>query len=700
MALTGFGQAGFNFIVNLGNSRFDAKNNCTYIVHFQNNEIRKMNFVQLKESYHSEASFCGPVRIIEIEPWSYQKGLYKTKNVVCENLATSGPIKLESKYRQSRERSLNANHSHSFDGFNPAEMDSIELFEVPRECKDAFNSLQKLTDSIAVNHLGSIKLKENLSFSAAAVPTLAEYRMVVPGTDSIHCRLLFNPGKLNELCKDPWVMTGVLLHEFGHLVGQHGINLEGDSFSDELDADNFAGHHLYDFKADTAQALRMLTLVNDTIENPFYPAKQRRREMILRGWGTRDSAVKAGIRNNYEKSMATIAGLSLTLDTLDRLFAHSLIQPATLKSRMEVTGTAIESIRCAECTDDLTLLKGKYFFSSGKFSGNLTTFSKAADCYGRLTERGLRYEYECGEAYFNARAFDLTLAMLLKSDTASFDRAKRADLNFMKGISCLKKQAPEPEAALNYLTCAINLGIPDAAAYLNRAEIKEEIYPEDSVVSVINDYYCAVDSGIDSLKLKKVNKKTAELSEKAYKRALSEKKDRPGLSAATLGYLAGKPYRLNNPYVYSHISDCFMILYDDRKEPAHLDSVIRYATLAIGRDTNDFRARLLRGKAYYCKSDASDFKSWSVKALEDLQRIPQNEKDLYSESSYYLIRILLRNDNSDGRYCTILNTYRSISRDLWKNQVLPLICQDFDKFKDRDCMTFKEKRSLKRSCEP
>jgi hypothetical protein len=693
LTLPGYCQHSIRFVVYFGPTEYDYKDNCSYIVHYPDDAVKKLTYTQFISKVSNDSTFCSSFEELEIEPKSYFKDLFKSRNISCDNLTEREPIVLPEKYSVSADNDLETDLAHGFDGYDPKEMGRIILFNVD----DRYSQkLRALKDSIAEFALGSRKLAENLSITGAAVPTLAEYRQVKADT-AVYCRLLFNPARMEELSGDHWVICGVLLHEFGHLVGQHGVNRERTNFDNELDADFYAGYNLYDFHADTIQAVRMLNLVSDTIVNSYYPEKTLRRQSILKGWSRHDSVNKAIIKAYNDANLLLIAKISLSLDSLKALWNQKSAASAEIKARMDEIRTKIDGIDCGPCSAELNKLNASYYFSSGRFKGSIRDYTKAASYYNRLIDQHLDYNFECGEANFNATAYGLALEYFGATDTSMFDQKKSAYLHYMEGVSWSRVKEPDLQNALKHLTLAVNLGTDRANAYERRAEVKQLLYP-DSLVSAIEDYYRMLKFTEDSTEAVKINSKIASLADKAYKSSLYGKKNNPGFSAATMSYLARRPVHMNFRDIQYQVADCYMVLYDTTHQVRYLDSAILHASAHLALSQMDFSALVLRGKAFYFKAITGDFEKEGVSALADLTRIPEAEKDLYGEASYYEIDILIRKDENNNSYCHILEIFNSVNRNYWRDRIKPLICANYEKLDTRKCMNAKQRGAVKKLC--
>lgn len=103
--------------------------------------------------------------------------------------------------------------------------------------------------------------------------------------------LYYEPKSLNEeviRMGDGWVLALIILHEFGHFQHDHINYYATTRHNMELEADEFAGAHLGEFRrnggsVDSTKALLAYNLVR-VDSNGNYPSRQDRIDAFLRGW--------------------------------------------------------------------------------------------------------------------------------------------------------------------------------------------------------------------------------------------------------------------------------------------------------------------------------------------------------------------------------------------------------------------------------
>jgi tetratricopeptide (TPR) repeat protein len=685
-----YSQPNVHFSVYPGEMAYDLKEACIYKIIYSNNVTETLSFAQLVSSFTSSQAFCASVKEMKIYPAGDYKDFFKPTPMRCFNLTEGGSITLPHRYLVSNDNYLNSKKISGFDGYNPGLLPQIPLYIVDNEYS---RMLEELKDFLCKN-IGDEDLATKLTISGAAVPSIAEYREVQ--SQKVFCKLLYNPAILEDLCKSRPVMIGVLLHEIGHLFLQHDLDSNTTNLENELAADEYAGKHIYDFVSDTSQACMMLTMVSDTIHNEYYPEKSERRKAILKGWREKDLFVKDKQRKDNEQKLSLINGMIQSLIVLGDQVNSGSITEDELKEQMTVINESIKNITCSDCKVELNNLFAYYSFKSGKFWNKRKDFKESAHYYDQVALVKPWFYYECGEAYFLAKDYELALESFIKADTGGFTLAKRRNLHLMAGMCYMGISEKDKANALNQLTISINLGIKSPEAYEKRGELKQEV--ADSIQPALMDYYSALSLVRDTNEIIRINKKITQLSQVAYDAAVSNKKQNPQFSIRLLNYLLQKPAHIKHTDLNYQISDCFFILYNINKAINYLDSVILSSSLQIGLLPDHYLSRLLRGKALYAKAQSNPSGSEERLALDDFSLIPDSGKEVFDEAVYYQVLILVKMDEVRDQYCRIYNLYTRAGKGPWKDLVKPILCDNLDKLDKLKCVVKKEYKEIRKFC--
>jgi len=135
-----------------------------------------------------------------------------------------------------------------------------------------------------------MNIKVNFEVRAANVPNAGA--VVYNGKRYI----LYNPffiQQIDNAAQTNWASVSILAHEIGHHVLGHTLRSNGNSYEQELQADEFSGIVLKKMGASLAEAQLAIQMIAGDMASASHPAKAYRLDAIEKGWDA--TAVNADI---------------------------------------------------------------------------------------------------------------------------------------------------------------------------------------------------------------------------------------------------------------------------------------------------------------------------------------------------------------------------------------------------------------------
>jgi hypothetical protein len=99
--------------------------------------------------------------------------------------------------------------------------------------------------------------------------------------------ILYNPvfiKQIDKAAQTDWASISILAHEIGHHVKGHTFSSGGNSFQQELEADEFSGIVLKKMGASLEEAQRAMNMIASDRASGTHPAKASRLDAIAKGW--------------------------------------------------------------------------------------------------------------------------------------------------------------------------------------------------------------------------------------------------------------------------------------------------------------------------------------------------------------------------------------------------------------------------------
>jgi hypothetical protein len=104
--------------------------------------------------------------------------------------------------------------------------------------------------------------------------------------------ILYNPvfiKQIDRAAKTDWASISILAHEIGHHVLGHTFKPGGNSYQQELDADQFSGVVLKKMGATLEEAQVAMNMIASDRASATHPAKAYRLDAIAKGWNSATS---------------------------------------------------------------------------------------------------------------------------------------------------------------------------------------------------------------------------------------------------------------------------------------------------------------------------------------------------------------------------------------------------------------------------
>jgi hypothetical protein len=168
------------------------------------------------------------------------------------------------------------------EGFNKA---TVSNFTSVNEAKTIINEI-----------ISVMNLKVNFEVREANVPNAGA--VFFNGKRYI----LYNPvfiKQIDRAAKTDWASISILAHEIGHHVKGHTFRSGGNSYQQELEADEFSGLVLKRMGATLEEAQLAMNMVASDRPSATHPARTYRLDAIAKGWniGTPVNSDVASVRS-------------------------------------------------------------------------------------------------------------------------------------------------------------------------------------------------------------------------------------------------------------------------------------------------------------------------------------------------------------------------------------------------------------------
>jgi hypothetical protein len=105
--------------------------------------------------------------------------------------------------------------------------------------------------------------------------------------------ILYNPvfiKQIDRAAKTDWASISILAHEIGHHVLGHTFKAGGNSYQQELEADQFSGLVLKKMGATLEEAQVAMNMIASDRASATHPAKAYRLDAIAKGWNSATAA--------------------------------------------------------------------------------------------------------------------------------------------------------------------------------------------------------------------------------------------------------------------------------------------------------------------------------------------------------------------------------------------------------------------------
>jgi hypothetical protein len=143
--------------------------------------------------------------------------------------------------------------------------------------------------------------------------------------------ILYNPvfiKQIDRAAKTDWASISILAHEIGHHVKGHTFRAGGNSYQQELEADEFSGLVLKRMGATLEEAQLAMNMVASDRASVTHPARIYRLDAIAKGWNT--SATPGSDVASVKNTTATTA--STVNDRDNTSLANTPVRTATRES--------------------------------------------------------------------------------------------------------------------------------------------------------------------------------------------------------------------------------------------------------------------------------------------------------------------------------------------------------------------------------
>lgn len=124
--------------------------------------------------------------------------------------------------------------------------------------------------------------------------------------------ILYNPvfiRQIDNAAQTDWASISILAHEIGHHVLGHTFKAGGNSYQQELEADQFSGVVLRRMGATLEQAQVAMNMVASDRPSATHPARSYRLDAIAKGWNSTVADPSVAQRSNNTANNETSAAL-------------------------------------------------------------------------------------------------------------------------------------------------------------------------------------------------------------------------------------------------------------------------------------------------------------------------------------------------------------------------------------------------------
>ncbi len=137
--------------------------------------------------------------------------------------------------------------------------------------------------------------------------------------------ILYNPNFIKQIdraARTDWASISILAHEIGHHVLGHTFKSDGNSYQQELEADQFSGMALKKMGATLEEAQVAMNLVASDRASATHPARTNRLDAIAKGW----NAVAAPMNNDVAAARTSSQPVNTTAITEQAAVTTSSIE--------------------------------------------------------------------------------------------------------------------------------------------------------------------------------------------------------------------------------------------------------------------------------------------------------------------------------------------------------------------------------------
>jgi hypothetical protein len=122
--------------------------------------------------------------------------------------------------------------------------------------------------------------------------------------------ILYNPvfiKQIDRAARTDWASISILAHEIGHHVKGHTFRSGGNSYEQELEADEFSGLVLKRMGATLEESQRAINMIASDRASATHPAKAYRLDAIAKGWNAGTPVGNDVASGRNEKNTTTTA---------------------------------------------------------------------------------------------------------------------------------------------------------------------------------------------------------------------------------------------------------------------------------------------------------------------------------------------------------------------------------------------------------
>lgn len=140
--------------------------------------------------------------------------------------------------------------------------------------------------------------------------------------------ILYNPNFIKQIdraARTDWASISILAHEIGHHVLGHTFKSGGNSYQQELEADQFSGMALKKMGATLEEAQVAMNLVASDRASATHPARTNRLDAIAKGWNAvaapmnNDVAAKTSTQTQPANTTAIAERTAVATSSIDRM---------------------------------------------------------------------------------------------------------------------------------------------------------------------------------------------------------------------------------------------------------------------------------------------------------------------------------------------------------------------------------------------